>query len=62
MRIEIQVTFFLICLTLSVKGQFAVIADKDGYVNVRKETKIGNNIIDTLRNGHLIYCFENTDN
>jgi hypothetical protein len=56
------VTFFAICLTLSAKGQFAVITDRDGFVNVRRENSIGNNITDTLRNGHLIYCIETTGN
>ncbi len=43
-------------------GQFALIADKDGHRNVRKEGKAGNNVVDTLHNGHLIYCFETKDN
>jgi hypothetical protein len=42
-------------------GQFAMIADKDGHCNVRKEGKAGNNVVDTLGNGHLTYCMETED-
>lgn len=56
---------FLILLffcPLMLRAQFAIISDKDGYVNVRKEGKTGNNITDTLRNGHLVYRFEDEGN
>jgi hypothetical protein len=43
-------------------GQFAIISDKDGSVNVREDGHSNSKIIDSLQNGHLIYCFENTDN
>jgi len=39
-------------------GQFAIIADKDGFTNVRKSGDIGKNIIDTLTNGQIVYCLE----
>lgn len=39
-------------------GQFAIIQDKDGFVNVRKEGKIANNIIDKLKNGTIVYALE----
>ncbi|MDV7697986.1 hypothetical protein N6B72_13755 [Chryseobacterium soli] len=39
-------------------GQFAVIADKDGYTNVRENGKKDSKIISKLQNGQLIYCFE----
>src|SRR5215831_13254846 len=43
-------------------GQFAYISDKDGYVNVRKGAANTERILDTLRNGHLIYCLEKKGN
>jgi hypothetical protein len=39
-------------------GQFGVIFDKDGFVNVRNSPSISNNIIDTLTNGEVVYCLE----
>ncbi len=53
-------TTFLAFLLLSLAGfsQFAFVSDKDGYVNVRSNAGFGNNIIDTLRNGRLVYCNE----
>jgi len=58
-------TFFSICWTLVscfVYGQFAIIQDKDGSCNVRGTPETGNNIIDKLNNGHLVYAFENKGN
>lgn len=55
----------LLCLlafpALSSYGQFALVADKDGYSNIRKEGQSGAPIIDTLHNGHLVYCWETKD-
>lgn len=39
-------------------GQFGIIADKDGFVNVRNSPNISNNIIDTLTNGQIVFCLE----
>jgi hypothetical protein len=39
------------------KFQFSVIEDKDGFVNIRESKEIGNNIIDKLPNGKLVYHF-----
>ncbi len=39
-------------------AQFAIISDRDGFVNIRKEAKTGNNISDQLNNGFVVYCFE----
>lgn len=53
--------FFTICFTLIssfVLGQIAIIYVKDGSCNVRSSGKKGNNIVDKLENGHLVYCFE----
>ncbi|MBW1654059.1 hypothetical protein [Flavobacterium quisquiliarum] len=43
-------------------GQFAVIKDNDGYVNIRTEASKGNNISDKLNNGFVVYCFEPKNN
>jgi len=34
-------------------GQFAIVADNDGYVNVRVDTGLGSKITDTLHKGAL---------
>jgi uncharacterized protein YgiM (DUF1202 family) len=55
----------LISITFSlniVHGQFAIVSDKDGYVNVRSKPEVTKNISDTLRNGHLVYCLETQNN
>lgn len=53
------VLLFLSVFTITLSfGQFAVVSDRDGYVNVRSSSKTSGRITDTLKNGHLIYCFE----
>jgi hypothetical protein len=52
---------FLFVSTFSF-GQFAIISDKDGSVNVREDGNPSSKIIDSLQNGYLIYCFENKGN
>lgn len=42
----------------TIFGQFGIISDKDGFVNVRYTPEISNNIIDTLRNGQIVFCLE----
>ena len=59
---KIGFTLFLIILSCLAFGQFAIIQDKDGYCNVRSSSGKGNNIIDKLHNGHLVYVFENDGN
>ena len=39
-------------------GQFGIIADEDGFVNVRNSPNISNNIIDILTNGQIVFCME----
>ena len=39
-------------------GQFGIIADKDGFVNIRNSPKISNNIVDTLTSGQIVFCLE----
>lgn len=55
-------TPFLCIFTNLAIGQFAIIADKDGFCNVRNTPQKGDNIIDKLDNGHFVYCFETTGN
>jgi len=51
-------TVFVLC-SAGVFAQFAIVSDKDGYVNVRSSPKIEkNNIIDTLHNGSIVYVME----
>ena len=58
-------TLILISLTLLSNltfGQFAIISDKDGYSNIRSKAEAGNNINDTLNNGHFVFCLETKGN
>lgn len=49
-------------LSLTSFSQFAIIADKDGYVNVRQEGASGSKIVDTLHNDHLVFIMERKGN
>lgn len=51
-------TILTCILCQSIFGQFGIIADRDGYVNVRNAPNISNNIIDTLTNGQVVFCLE----
>lgn len=51
---------FLCCLFFVCQntfGQFGIIQNKDGFVNVRKSPEISNNVIDTLHNGHIVFYY-----
>ncbi|OYU96585.1 MAG: hypothetical protein CFE21_09385 [Bacteroidetes bacterium B1(2017)] len=39
-------------------AQFGIIADQDGYVNVRKSPTSSAAIIDTLGNGQIVFCIK----
>lgn len=39
-------------------GTLGIINDKDGFVNVRHEPKIGNNVIDSIFNNEVFRCIE----
>lgn len=56
MRSLVSILIFIISQT--TYGQFAVVADKDGFANVRSSASIANNIIDKVGNGSIVYCFE----
>jgi hypothetical protein len=43
-------------------AQFAIVHDKDGFLNVREKGNIHSKVINKLQNGHLIYCFEGDSN
>lgn len=49
-----------LCLLTTVSyGQFAIIQDTDGYVNIRSSAAITANISDTLHNGRFVWYFDN---
>lgn len=54
--------FVLFSINAWGQSPFAIIADKDGYTNVRSGAGKSNKITDTLHNNHLIYCLENQGN
>lgn len=55
---KIYLTILVFFTYQATFSQFAVIDDSDGFVNVRESPAISNNIIDTLLNGQIVYCFE----
>ena len=55
---KIYLTILIIVSNLSLYGQFGIISDKDGSVNVRNSPSISKNIIDTLENGEIVFCLE----
>jgi hypothetical protein len=42
-------------------AQFAIVEDKDGFVNVRKSPGIKNNIVDTIYNGEFVFIWDFDD-
>ncbi len=55
-------TFLLLFCFSNSFGQFAIVNDKDNFVNVREDGLENSKVIDKLQNGNLIYCFENKGN
>lgn len=54
-----QILTILACIICQTSfGQFAIVADEDGFVNIRSSAEVADNIIDTLENGQVVYCFE----
>lgn len=51
----ICLSFIVLLLSGSAQAQFALIADKDGYCNVRASAQ-KSAITDKLNNGQLVYC------
>lgn len=56
------ITAAAVSLSVSAAAQFAVVQDPDGFTNVRAAAAKGSAVIDTLSNGHLVYCFEKKGN
>ena len=54
--------FLFLFYFLNSFGQFAIVDDNDSFVNVRQDGLQNSKIIDKLKNGHLVYCFENSGN
>lgn len=56
--------FFILFLlsTFTLKAQFAIINDKEGFCNVRSSAVITNNVIDRLPNGTLLYSLDKENN
>jgi hypothetical protein len=61
-NVRYLIFFFAFLFTNNVSAQFAIIKDHNGYVNIRSEAKIGNNISDKLNNGFVVYCFTPENN
>lgn len=60
---KIFTSLILTCIVFQCGfAQFAIISDKDGFVNVRTSAKVGNNVFDKLKNGFIIYYFETNGN
>ena len=58
-----QILKFLLLFYFSNSfGQFAIVDDKDNFVNVREDGVQSSKIIDKLKNGHFIYCLDNKGN
>lgn len=53
-----HLTIIILFCTVFLHAQFAIVQDKDGFVNVRNEGKIANNIIDKLKSGTIVYALE----
>lgn len=49
-------------ISLMSFSQFALVKDKDGFSNVRSEAKASGKIIDTVKNGRLVFCYEKFGN
>ena len=58
---KLVVPFLLFCqfvVAQAIEGGFAVINDKDGYVNVRKEKSVHSKVLKKLDNNTLIFVLE----
>ena len=56
------IILFSLMMSQALFGQFGIISDKDGFVNVRSTAENGNNISDKLENGIVVYSFEPNGN
>jgi len=54
---KLHYLFLLLNINLCF-SQFGIINDLDGFVNVRSSSEKGNNIVDKLENGFIVFSFE----
>ena len=59
---KLSFTFLLSMSSAIASAQFHFVNDKDGYTNIRIAGGTGEKIVDTLRNGHLVYGMERKGN
>lgn len=59
---KLPLVLLLIAFSVSSSAQFAIVSDKNGFVNVRQTGSASSKIVDTLKTGHLIYFFEPAGN
>lgn len=50
-------TITVLLISQSFFGQFAIVFDKDGYVNLRAEANTKSKIIGTIKSGEIVYIF-----
>lgn len=61
-QIKPGITAICLLITTLLCGQFAVVNDKDGFINLRLDSKISSAVNDSLKNGYLIFVYENQNN
>ena len=52
-----QIVFLFLLISQCAFGQFFVVKDKDGYVNIREKESVKSKILGTLPNNKLVYLF-----
>lgn len=55
---KILFTACLLFLSIASFSQFAIISDRDGYVNIRTGPTLSNQVQDTLHNNRFVYCYD----
>ena len=53
----LRILFLFLLISQCVFGQFFVVKDKDGYVNIREKENVKSKILGTLPNNKLVYIF-----
>ncbi|WP_119080526.1 SH3 domain-containing protein [Chitinophaga alhagiae] len=48
----------LLCLSLQLHAQFALVEDKDGYVNVRDKPSLSGTVTGRVPSGNIVFCME----
>ena len=54
MKFRLSILFTLLCVT--VFGQYGIISNKNRVINIHNSPKKSRKIIDTLKNGKIIFC------